>query len=264
MTGLLDGIPIPTLFVVTALLALAAVESGRWLGLRRKESGGEAEGPVGASVGATLGLLAFVLAFTFGMAAQRFDARRLMVIEDANAIGTTYLRTSLLPEPVAAQLRQQLREYVDIRVDLAAHSDRISETLARSEQLQGEIWKQASALAMAQPTLTTTPLFIHALNEMIDVHSARLAAVRSRVPGTIWIFMFVSTAVGMLAIGYQAGLSGSRRSAAVVCVAVAFAATIMLIADLDRPQDGFLRTNQQSMLDLQRSLQADAASATTP
>ena len=254
MNPILDALPITALFVITALLALGAVELGRWTGLRRKQSGAEAEGPVGASVGATLGLLAFVLAFTFGMAAQRFDLRRQMVVEDANAVGTTYLRTSLLPEPSASAMRQQLREYVDIRLDLAANPERIDQALARSEQLQNELWTRAAAIAIEQPTSTSIPLFIQALNEMIDVHSSRLAAVRSRIPTTIWAFMFVTTAVGMLAIGYQSGLSGTRRSAAMGALAVAFAAIIMLIADLDRSQEGFLRTNQQSLLDLQRSM----------
>ncbi len=259
MNPLLDALPIPALFVATALFALGAVKLGRWIGLRRKLSGAEAEGPVGASVGATLGLLAFVLAFTFGMAAQRFDLRRQMVVEDANAIGTTYLRTSLLPEPAASAMRQQLREYVDLRLGLAANADRTAEVLARSEQLQNELWTRAAAIAMEQPTLTSTPLFIQALNEMIDVHASRLAAVRGRIPATIWVFMLVTTLLGMLAIGYQSGLSGSRRSAAMGALAIAFAAIIMLVADLDRPQEGFLRTNQQSMLDLQRSMRVDAS-----
>ena len=254
MNPILDALPIPALFVFTALLALASVEVGRWFGLRRKENGAESEGPVGASVGATLGLLAFVLAFTFGMAAQRSDLRRQMVVEDANAIGTTYLRTSLLPDAQATAMRAQLREYVDLRVDLAANPHRSDEVLARSEHLQAALWTAAVSIAVGQPTSTSIPLFIQALNEMIDVHSSRLAAVRSRIPTTIWVFMFVTTVVGMLAIGYQSGLSGSRRSAAMATLAIAFAAIIMLIADLDRPQEGFLRTSQQSMLDLQRSI----------
>ena len=119
------------------------------------------------------------------------------------------------------------------------------------------------ATANEQPTLTTTPLFIQALNEMIDIHGARLAAARGRIPLTIWSSMFVTTAIGMLAMGYQAGLGGSRRSAAVMGLAIAFAGIIMLIADLDRPQQGFVRVNQQAMVDLQRSMQADAAAERT-
>lgn len=264
MFHFLDRLPILALFFLTVLLALAGVEAGRWLAGRVKARGTEPEGPVGASVGATLGLLAFILALTFSMAASRFDARKQMVIQDANAIGTTYLRASLLPEPVASQSRADLRKYVDVRLGTVADSEALSAVITSSEQLQSELWKRATAIANAQPTLTTTPLFVQALNEMIDVHGMRVAAVRSRIPVAIWGSLLLTTALGMMAMGYQVGLSGSRRSPAVVCLAIAFAGVIMLIVDLDRPQEGFLRVNQQSMLDLQESMRRDAAAESAP
>lgn len=254
----LDAVPILVLMPLTVVVALAAVEFGRWLGQRTRIPGAEPEGAVGASVGATLGMLAFVLAFTFSMSASRFDERKQIVIEDANAIGTTYLRAALLPEPAATQLRRVLREYVDLRLDAIVKGDRLEDMIPRSEQIHGELWERAVALANEQPTFTTIPLFIQALNGMIDSHGKRVAAVRNRMPPTIWAFMFVTTAIAMVSIGYQAGVSGGRRRAAIVCLAVAFAGVIMLIADLDRPQQGFLRVSQQPMLDLQRSMQADA------
>src|SRR5262245_65578452 len=116
---MLDLVPIPVLFPLTVLLALVAMEAGRRMAQHRRESGVEPEGPMSAAVAATLGLLAFVLAFTFGMAASRFDARKQLVVEDANAIGTTYLRAWLLPEPSGARIRRQLREYLDHRVKRA-------------------------------------------------------------------------------------------------------------------------------------------------
>ncbi|HEY5807927.1 MAG TPA: hypothetical protein VIT67_08155, partial [Povalibacter sp.] len=196
MLPYMDQLPIPALFLVVVALCLAAVAAGSWLGRRVKARGAEPEGPVGASVGATLGLLAFMLAFTFSMAASRFDVRKQMVVADANAIGTTYLRASLLPDPTASQVRAYLREYVDIRLAAVTHGDAINTVIARSEQLQGEVWKRAIVTANAQPTLTTTPLFIQTLNEMIDVHGVRLAAIRNRIPAAIWVALFVTTAIG--------------------------------------------------------------------
>ncbi len=257
-TTILDLVPVPVLLPLTIVLALAAIEIGRWIGRRRKASGGEDDGPVGASVGATLGLLAFTLAFTFGMAASRFDTRKEMVVQDANAIGTTYLRASLLAEPTASEIRKLLREYVDVRLDAAARPGGVAAALERCEQLQGQIWSATSALvARQQPDLGSSFLFVNALNEMIDVHSMRVAAMRNRIPGTIWFFLFLTAALGMISMGYQSGLTGSRRSVAIVSLAVAFSGVIMLIADLDRPQSGFVRVSQQSMADLQRSMQAD-------
>ncbi len=96
-----------------------------------------------------------------------------------------------------------------------------------------------------------TALFIASLNEMIDTHGLRLAAIRHRIQPGIWAFLFLTAGISMLSIGYQAGLSGSRRSVAAIALVVAFSGVIMLIADLDRPQRGFLRVNQQAMIDLQ-------------
>ncbi|MBB6095222.1 hypothetical protein HNQ60_004112 [Povalibacter uvarum] len=259
MEEIRDLIPIPMLFVLTLVLAFAFIGAGRWLGRRAVARGAEAEGPIGASVGATLGLLAFVLAFTFSMAASRFDARKALVVKDANAIGTTYLRTWLLPEPVGAELRVHLRQYVAIRLDGALHKNNYAAFLTGSDELQRAMWQRASPLAAEQPTSTSLPLFIGALNEMIDVHGERIAIQRNRIPMTIWAFMFASTAIGMLAMGYQAGVSGARIGAPVTCLAVAFAGVIMLISDLDRSQEGFLRISQQSMLELQQGMEADAA-----
>jgi hypothetical protein len=260
----LDLVPIPVLLPLTVILALIAVEIGRWLGQRRKQRGAEPEAAVGASVGATLGLLAFVLAFTFGMAADRFNTRKSLVVEDANAIGTTYLRTSLLPDPPASEMRKELRDYVDVRLKATEDPKTVPAALAHSEELQGLLWRQATTIGTQQPNPATTGLFIEALNNMIDVHGTRIAAARNRIPGTIWFFTFLTTAIGMLAMGYQSGISGSRRTLANVCLAIAFGGVIMLIADLDRPQHGFLRVSQQSMVDLQTSMQADATKEASP
>jgi hypothetical protein len=256
MISRLDAIPIIGLLPLVVLLALLLIEVGRWFGVRRK--GTEHDGTVVASVGATLGLLAFMLAFTFGMAASRFDTRREMALEDANSIGTTYLRAQLLPEPASSQIRALLREYVDLRLEAAANPGSVASAKERSEQIQGQVWAATTALvARQQPTLGATVPFITALNDMIDVHGKRVSAIRNRIPGAIWFFLFLTAAIGMLSVGYQAGLTTSRRSTAVVALAVAFSGVIMLIADLDRPQEGLVVVSQQPMIDLQTSMQAD-------
>ena len=97
--GILDALPLFGLFIFILLVVLLSVECGYRLGkYRRSRSEQEKEAPVGTMVGATLGLLAFILAFTFGLAAARFDARRQVLLDEANAIGTTYLRAGILPE----------------------------------------------------------------------------------------------------------------------------------------------------------------------
>src|SRR6201997_1632522 len=114
-SGPIDILPLWALFICILLVVLLSVEFGYRLGKYRR-SQQEKEAPVGTMVGATLGLLAFILAFTFGLAAARFDARRQVLLDEANAIGTTYLRAGMLPER-GEQMRALLRDYVGVRLD---------------------------------------------------------------------------------------------------------------------------------------------------
>jgi hypothetical protein len=254
----LDAIPITALLLVTFLLTVAAVEAGYWLGKWRLRRDHEKDAAAGATVGITLGLLAFTLAFTFAMAAERFDARRGMVLEEANAIGTTYLRALMLPAPAASEVRGLLRQYVDARLVPAAQPEELAKVVARSEELQTLIWQQAVAAAALQPDSVMTGLFITSLNEVIDAHAKRLVAVRNRIPAAIWLFLFLTAGLGMASMGYHTGLSGSHRTVAVIFLTLAFSGALTLIADLDRPREGFLQVSQQAMLDLQASMRADA------
>jgi hypothetical protein len=204
-------------------------------------------------VASILGLLAFMLAFTFGLAASRFDARRQIVIEEANAIGTTYLRARLLPEPEQSEIARLLREYVDVRVRAAQQAE-VNEGLARSEELHDQLWSQATAAAARDPGSIMTGLFIQSLNEVIDMHAKRLGALRNRIPITIWITLFGLTVFGMGSTGYQAGLSATRRSPEMLLLGLAFAGVLFLVVDLDRAHAGLLRVSQQAMLDLQQTM----------
>src|SRR5688572_12066502 len=113
--GLLDSLPLWALFGLNVLIVIFADEFGYRVGqFRRRRAKQEKEAPVGAMVGATLGLLAFLLAFTFGMAANRFESRREVLLNESNAIGTTWLRAAFLPEAHRDEVRKLLREYVDV------------------------------------------------------------------------------------------------------------------------------------------------------
>ena len=124
-------------------------------------------------VAAILGLVAFMLAFTFSLAASRFDAKRQTVLEEANAIGTTYLRTRLLPEPHKTEAAKLLGNYVDVRIR-GVQEGNFAEAIAESEKLQELIWRQAIAAADKDHGSIMTGLFVQSLNEMIDVHAKRM------------------------------------------------------------------------------------------
>ncbi len=250
----LDALPLWGLFTVILLVVLLSVECGYRLGkFRRSRSEQEKEAPVGTMVGATLGLLAFILAFTFGLAAARFDTRRQVLLDEANAIGTTYLRSGMLPER-REEIRALLRDYVDTRLK-AVRSNNIAEGIRRSEDIQQQMWAEAVTVGEKNPNSIVVGLFIQSLNEVIDLHAKRIqAGLRSRIPAAIWVGLFAVAALSLATMGYHAGLVGTRRSLAVLAVAFTFSMVIELIADLDRPREGVLRVSQQALLDLQQSM----------
>ena len=145
----LDALPIWGVYIVIVLVALLTVEVGYQLGRywqQRTEQGKEST--VGALVGATLALLAFLLVFLTGAAANRFDTRRQLVVTEANAIGTNYLRAGYLDEPYRTDIRQFLREYVDIRLKAVTDPDTTAYALARSEEIHTELWNRAEVIAV--------------------------------------------------------------------------------------------------------------------
>jgi hypothetical protein len=259
-TRLLDFFPLWALFLATVAVVIASIEGGYRLGRHRRRGGEpEKEAPVGAIVAATLGLLAFMLAFTFGLAASRFDERRQIVLEESNAIGTAYLRAGLLPQPDSGAIRNLFRVYVDARLQ-AVQPGRLDDAISDSVKLHRALWSQASEVAAKDTRSIMTGLFIQSLNEVIDLHAKRVMyGLRNRIPEMVWLALYSIAILSMAALGYQEGLSGSRRSIAVFALALTFSAVIGLIADLDRPQEGLLRVSQRAMIDLRESMSAQAS-----
>jgi hypothetical protein len=252
--GPLDALPLWGVFIAILVVVLLSVECGYRLGrYRRNRHEQEKETPVGTMVGATLGLFAFILAFTFGLAAARFDARRQALLDEANAIATTFLRAGMLSEQ-GEEIRTLLRNYVDTRLE-AVRSGNIAEGMRQSEAIQNEVWTRAVTVGEKNPNSIVVGLFVQSLNELIDLHAKRVqAGLRSRIPGAIWLGLFAVAALSLATMGYYAGMVGTRRSLAILAVAFTFSVVIELIADLDRPQEGVLRVSQHALLDLQRSM----------
>ncbi|HEY5838122.1 MAG TPA: hypothetical protein VIT19_03735 [Pyrinomonadaceae bacterium] len=255
----LDFLPIWIVFPVTLVIGLLAVEIGCRVARRRKERAKEkTEAPAAPIVAATLGLLAFMLAFTFGIAAARFEERRQALLSESNAIGTTYLRASVLPEPMAADARNLLREYVDVRL-AGADPSKLNEAISRSEELHKHLWSQAVGAAQKERSPMTS-LFMQSLNDVINLHEKRvMAALHSRVPGVIWLGLYLLLVLSMAVLGYHEGISGSRRSLAGFALVLAFSTVLVVITDLDRPGEGLLRVSQQSLVNVRKTM-----AATTP
>jgi len=255
-TAPLDAIPLWGLLLGALLLLWFFMEWGYRFGkFRHTRRPDERDQPVGAMVASILGLLALVLGFTFSLAASRFEARRQAVLEEANAVGTTFLRARLLPTPEGDKVAELLRKYVDVRLR-GIEEGKIAEALSESELLHGALWNEAVSAAGKTPGSIATGLFVQSLNEVIDLHAKRiLVGIRSRIPIVIWAGLIGLATLGMAAVGYQAGLSTTRRSPAMLGLVLAFAGVLALIADLDRAQEGLLRVSQQALIDVQRSMQ---------
>jgi hypothetical protein len=252
---LLDPIPIPGVFLLIALILFVVFEIGfrvgRWWQIRTPE---ETEGPTGTLVGSLLALMAFLLAITMGMASDRFDTRRALVVEEANAIGTTYLRAGYLPAPSSDQSRALLREYVPLRINVDDRQQ-LAANFARSEEIHDDLWAIAERLAVENPDSVVLGLYIDTLNETIDAHATRAAAlIYGRVPESVLLLLILGSALTLGMVGYSAGLSGRRSVLSAAVLVVVLAAVLTLVIDLDRPRNGFVQVSQQPMIDLQQQL----------
>lgn len=251
----MDQLSLTALFVITAGIFLIAVELGYHLGKSKHARwGGPQQSQVSSIMGACLALLAFFLAFAFNMANSRFDTRKQLVLEEANAIGTTYLRAKLLPEPHRTNFERLLREYVEVRAAVAAHKSDlryIQEIIARSEEIHHRLWSHAVSLAEQNDASIVTGVFVESLNNVIDLHAKRVTAgLRNRTPMSIWVTLYSVGFLSMALIGYHAGLTGSRSFVANFVLILTFSAVLLLITDLERPGQKFFRVSQQAMMDL--------------
>jgi hypothetical protein len=214
----------------------------------------------GTIQGAIIGVLALLLAFTLSMAISRYETRRQLVLDEANAIGTTYLRSKMLPAPYPAQAADLLRQYVANRLEFynAGIDDvRMQAANDQAVQLQGQLWSIATAASAQDNRAVPTGLIVQTLNDTIDLQGKRLAATRNSVPETV-ILLLLGVAIATAAIiGYNSGLSNRRHLSAALTLIVLITVIIWVLIDLDRPRRGLILISQQSMLDLQQTLQRD-------
>ncbi|HYW74697.1 MAG TPA: hypothetical protein VE961_26970 [Pyrinomonadaceae bacterium] len=253
--GSLDVFPIWTLIPITLVIGAFSVEAGYRVAIWRKRRAKEhhSEAPTAPIVGATLGLLAFLVAFTFGSAASRFEERRQAVLAESNAINAAYLRAQMIPDPMSGNARNLLREYVDVRLT-TTQTGQIAQGIAKSEELHKRMWGEAVAASQKERSPMTS-LFMSSLNDVFALHEKRVtAAVYNRIPPMIWIGLYMLLVFAMLVVGYYEGMNGTRHTLAVYGMVFAFSLVFAIIADLDRPGRGLLEVNQQSMVDLQKSM----------
>lgn len=207
-----DAIPLWVVYLITVLIGFLAIEVGFRLGkVWQKRFPGEQGEGVGAMVGAALAGVAFLLAFLIGISVDRYDTRRGFVLEEANAIGTTYLRTDFLGQPYETESQELLREYVDTRL-AAVEPGQLTETITRSEEIHQELWNRADTVATANPNSEIVSLYVDSLNETIDAHTKRVVAgVVARIPVSLWLGLYVIVMLALMLVGLQSSY-GERRN----------------------------------------------------
>jgi hypothetical protein len=251
----LDLIPILLLYLLTFLLLLLGFEAGYRFGiLRQKKESKKEEPALNSMVGAALALMAFLLAFEMSIAVNRFDTRRLLVVDEANAIGTAFLRAGYLPEPYPNEIRSLLGELVDLRVEALITSN-LKDNFSRSAEVISLVWDKTQKVVEDNPARVEITAFMDAVNEVINVTNARnMAVLTSRLPPTIILALYLVAILSIMMVGYQHSLAGKRNLFGIIALILIFTMVMMLIVDLDRPRAGLLQVSQQALLDLQQQI----------
>lgn len=250
---LLDSLPIVYVFVAITIVSAIVAECGYRLGCWwQNRTSDEKAGPTAMIVGSLLGLMGFLLAITMGMASDRFDRRRELVLAEANSVGTTYLRAGYLPQPASSEIRELLRDYVPLRITETYDLDETRLRIARSIELHAKLWSIAEELARTTPDSDVLALFIDSLNQTIDLHETRVTVgIYARVPETVIVLLVLGSMLTLSMVGYNAGLSLRRSPPSALVLILVLSSVITLVVDLDRSQGGFLKVNQQPLIDLQ-------------
>jgi hypothetical protein len=243
----MESLPVWVMFAGSILIVMASIETGYRMGhTAHRRSEDEKESPVGAIAGSILGLLAFMLAFSFGMVSDRYDMRRGLIREEAQAVCTAFFRADFLPEADRAEAKRLLRQYVDERIDAVQSGNmaRVREAVAHAETIHLRLWERAVANARVDMNSDVAALYIESVNDLMAIHAQRVAVGAARIPTVIWYALGILVVLGMIAVGYQTGIAGSRRSGSMPILAVSFSLVIALISSLDRPFSDLITVSQ--------------------
>jgi hypothetical protein len=248
-----------TAITVGLFLALpASGQLGYWFGRRArvpKDTVEKSHAAVWQS--ALLALAGLLIGFTFSMAQSRYDARKEIVLDEANHIGTTYLRTYLLDDAAGGPLRVLLRRYVDARLEFAesgANRTRTLELMRETSVLADEIWGKVAAAGRADRSAVTA-LLVNSTNEMIDAGEKHVAAIANPLPITVFFVLFLATAVAMGSTGFVCALEARRSVLGMIIMPLLLATVVALIFDLAHPRVGIVKVHDPILQRLKQTLE---------
>ncbi|MFO7596894.1 MAG: hypothetical protein R6W92_11210 [Desulfocurvibacter africanus] len=208
-------------------------------------------------------LLALALSFTYSYVNQRLDARKAAVISEADAIGTAYLRADFAPEPLCSRLRSLLAEYARSRLvtsQIAATREKLPQSVAASLAIQAQFWPVVSEVMKQSAAGPKEALLAQAVNDVIDMHTVRLAAGYDRLPHIILYMLLVIAGLAMLVTGYVSGLSNTWNRWITMSFALVLAGIMYVIVDMDTSHSGFVQVSQQPIKELIMSMEGTSSS----
>jgi hypothetical protein len=245
----------PTVFAVFLILMWLAVQLGAFLRKgRTKPMDAEQREDLNMILTAALTLLGLIIGFTFSMAVSRYDQRKNLEEEEANAIGTEYVRVDLLPPEDAAKLKEQLRKYLEERILFyTLRGDVLIQVNERAARLQQDLWASVRVPAMAQPT-PMAALAVSGMNDVLNAQGYVQAAWWNRIPTAAWLMMVTIAVFCNALIGY--GARGEPRMAGALFIMLPLIVSIsfFLIADIDSPRRGVIRVEPKNLMSLADSL----------
>jgi hypothetical protein len=246
---------IPLALITILFVAMyALIAFGRRLGAGRKIDG------LVAIEGAVFGLMGLLIAFTFGSAAVRFETRRNLIVEEANDIGTAYLRLDVLPAEAQPPLRDAFRRYVDVRLDVYRKIPDLEAAKAELDLMartQNEIWRGSVAACRRGETPSACLILLPALNDMIDVTTTRTMAFQTHQPTAVFLTLALVMLACSLLAGFDMGTGEGRRSHVhAICFAAVLALAFYVILDLEYPRIGLIRVDWMDRIleDVRRSM----------
>jgi hypothetical protein len=253
----------PALIVLLAVVIAGSALLGLLLGRSRREHHHGLRESSGVIQGALLGFMGLVLAFGLSLALGRYQDRRAAVVDDANTIGTTYLRAQTLAEPMRDQSLSLLTRYTDEELRLTDEmpgSDAADATIARASGLQRQLWALAGQAVTTEPTASAPRLYEESLNEMIDQQTVRVAGLNNRVPTEVLLLEVLGAAGAMFLVGLHVGLLG--RSLTPLLLASGLVTFLLFVTfDLDRPTRGFIEVPDAPLAALRASMDQPPAYA---
>ena len=243
-----------------ALLILAVVGgftvAGVLLGVYLRKHAAALREPFGAVQAALLGIVGLILAFGLSLAVGRYESRRAAVVDDANAIGTTYLRAQVLAEPVRSRSLGLLREYGDLALRLSSEvpgSSGMRATTAAQGVVQRRLWRLAGQAIAGAPVASAPRLYLDSLNAMIDQQTVRVSALNNRVPGAVLTLEVIGAAVALGLLGLFLSMLG-RGLVSMVLAAALVTMLLLVTFDLDRPTRGLITVPSAPLKALRASM----------